>query len=58
MAENECGSRWLETAEVFCTSEPGHPGEHLSKAEIEYEDGQIGRFEVSWVSDANAGKQK
>lgn len=52
-----CGARWLETAEVFCQKESGHPAEHESEIEIQYEP-QMGLAHVSWISEANAKKRE
>lgn len=52
-AVTQCGAQWIQSAEVFCTREPGHLQGHIAKAEILYEDGQIGKVEISWAGYAN-----
>jgi hypothetical protein len=53
---NNCGTRWLEGAEVFCQLEP-HAAEHWSKVQIEYGNGIVSAAEIWWVSDANLRSQ-
>lgn len=55
-ATNECGARWLESAEVFCTKEAGHAHEHEAKTEIQYANGTTGRVELSWKNYTASGE--
>ena len=55
----DCGSRWLEDAEVFCTREKGHEGSTCwSKYRIEYENGDVSIGELWWASKENIESQR
>ena len=43
-----CGARWLESTEVFCQREPHTSGECFSKIQIIYENGIVGKAEITW----------
>jgi len=59
MMDAECGSRWLEDAEVFCTRPAGHEGSTCwSKYRIEYENGDVSKGQLFWASPTNLESQK